>query len=79
MTDFVSNATPPLIPGDVLVRNATVNNSAQVVSKLVLPTFTTALRPSSTTSPIGTVILNVSTNQLNVVSTSHSWLSFASS
>jgi hypothetical protein len=76
--DYFANSTPPLCPGDLEVRNITTNKYGQNLGKLVLPTYTTSLLPSSTKSPVGTLVLNISTNQLNYVSTSHTWLSIAS-
>lgn len=74
MTDYVATSTPPLIPGDIQVRNVSVDKRAKVDVTLALPVYTTAGLPSSTLSPIGTVVMNIDTNKLNYVSSSHTWL-----
>lgn len=72
MTDFVSTATPPLIPGDSVFRNVSANKGLKVGQLFVLPTITTATLP---TQAVGALMFNTTNNKVMVSSTSNTWLS----
>ncbi len=75
MSDFVSNATPPLIPGDSAFRNVTATKAVNVTSLFVLPKITTATLP---TTAVGSIMFNTSTNKVMAMSTSLTWLTVTS-
>ncbi len=71
MSDFVTTSVPPLIPGDAVVRNVTVNNRAQNEKLFQVPTVTTtAALPAYASVPVGTLMLDKQAGVLKFANTS---------
>jgi hypothetical protein len=74
MSDFVTTAVPPMIPGDIEARNVTVNKRAQNVKVFQVPTVAaTADLPNPLTLAKGSLFLDLQTNQLKFVNTVNGW------
>jgi len=56
---------PPLIPGDILVRNSTNNGTVVAYSGLTVPCYSSA----PTSAAVGALILNTSTSSLQYYTT----------
>jgi hypothetical protein len=75
--DFVTTAVPPLIPGDIRVRNMQADKTNLAVVSTTLGTFATSALPTASTIPVGTIVMDTTLNVLKYVSTSGTWLTVA--